>query len=240
MLVTCFPSSLIFFAIAGDFSSFVILSKSGSPVPQDFPFSESTKRDVWSPPRTPFGTLRRSLSRSSLRHRGGTLHKNSKFPSMFSLRPGSAKFSRRSFWADKSSDSIDNIPEAEEAANSRDSRDLENEVSTASHDMSSLDNSFDERPEDVATSTPGKQKADLPVHINGGEKRREKSNPFNGYEETHFDLSEEQGEAVSRDILEEVIDNIGLGPDSPGHQLSYDDRKNPFIEELYDESLSAA
>ena len=65
----------------------------------------------------------------------------------------------------------------------------------------------------------------------------------NGDRENHFE--ESVGTAVSRGILEEVINNIGLNTaSSPGtgtaEETQYDERKNPFMEEFYDESLSAA
>ena len=202
----------------------MILCKSGNPVPQDFQFSEPNKRDVWSPPRTPFGTLRRSLSKTSLRYRSGTLHKSSKFPSMFSLRSHSAKLPRKSFRAERSQESIDKIEEDEESDVKRNSLEEEDETP-------SLDNSFEERAVDVVSSTPVRQR----------------TNPFlrtrlsNGYQETHFDQTEEDsetGRTVSRDILEDVINNIDVK--SHAQTQSYDDRKNPFMDDLYDESLLAA
>ena len=55
--------------------------------------------------------------------------------------------------------------------------------------------------------------------------------------ETHFE--ENVGRAVSRGILEEVLNNIIAVHTTP-EPTQYDDRKNPFMEEFYDESLSAA
>lgn len=229
----------------GDFSSFVILTKSGNPVPQDFPFSEPNRREAWASPKTPFGSLRRSLSRSSLRYRTGNLQKNSKFPSMFSLRSHSTKFSRKSFRANQSTESIDRIAEDDETVNNRNRNSLEvdKEISKVSDELASLDDSFEvnESPVDVpVSSTPasGRQKVNpfLRVQLNGGGKFK----PFtNGYKETNFDLSSEdceEGTEVSRDILDEVINNIDVSEDTE----SYDDRKNPFMDELYDESLLEA
>ena len=212
------------FVFSGDFSSFVVLSKSGNPIPQDFPFTEPIKREVFSPSRTPFGSLRRSISRTSVRYRSPSLLGSSMFPSMFSLRGDSrsSKLARKSYRKEKSNggnkslDSIDKIAEDDELANIRNSPVNENPVdvpltnSPSSMQIKKINNPF----------------------LNG----RGKSEPFtNGYRETHFEKN--IGTAVSRGILEEVIDNIGESPTT--EETQYDDRKNPFMEELYDESPSA-
>ena len=219
------------FFFSGDFSSFVIQSKSGNPVPQDFPFTEPTKV---SPQRTPFGSLRRSISRTSLRYKSPSLLGSSKFPSMFSLRGEnkSTKLTRKSLrkeksnGGNKSSDSIDKIAEDEELVNNRNSPVNENPVDVP---IKQIKNPF----------------------LNGGGK----SGPFtNGNRETHSEKSamrlalrrvlgethfeKNVGIAVSKGILDEVINNIDVSPTI--EETHYDDRKNPFMEEFYDESLSAA
>ena len=149
------------------------------------------------------------------------------FPSMFSLRgereSKSTKLARISFRREKSNggnkslDSIDKIAEDDELVNKRNS-------------------SVNENPVDVPLAnspSPIRIKQINNPFLNG----RGKSEPFtNGYRETHFE--ESVGTAVSRVILEEVINNIGESPAT--EETQYDDRKNPFMEELYDESLSAA
>jgi len=105
----------------GDFASFVIWSKSGNPVPRDFSFVEPPKNPGAFSPLTTMGTLRRSISRQSLRYRTTTFPRNTtKFPSMFSLRNGSVKSHRRSVsmkssieHGEKSTDTIDQIEEEE-------------------------------------------------------------------------------------------------------------------------------
>jgi len=99
----------------GDFASFVIWSKSGDPYPKDFSFVEPPKNSGSFTPMTTMGTLRRSISRQSLRYRTSTFPRNSsKFPSMFSLRNGSFKSHRRSQSnIEKSTDTIDQIEEEE-------------------------------------------------------------------------------------------------------------------------------
>ena len=144
------------------------------------------------------------------------------FPSMFSLRgeSKSTKLARISFRREKSNggnkslDSIDKIAEDDELANNRNSP-------------------VNENPVDVSlTRSASAAQSNNPFRNGGG-----KAEPFtNGDRETHFE--ESVGTAVSRVILEEVINNIGESPAT--EETQYDDRKNPFMEELYDESLSAA
>jgi len=99
----------------GDFASFVIWSKSGNPYPKGFTFTEPPKNSGSFTPLTTMGTLRRSISRQSLRYRTSTFPRNSaKFPSMFSLRNGSFKSHRRSQSnIEKSTETIDQIEEEE-------------------------------------------------------------------------------------------------------------------------------
>jgi len=105
----------------GDFASFTIWSKSGNPYPKDFSFVEPPKNSGAFTPLTTMGTLRRSISRQSLRYRTSTFPINStKFPSMFSLRNGSVKSHRRSQSmksntenGETSTDTIDKIDEEE-------------------------------------------------------------------------------------------------------------------------------
>jgi len=101
----------------GDFASFVILSKSGNPCPKDFSFVEPPKNSSFTP-MTTMGTLRRSISRQSLRYRTTSFPKTSgKFPSMFSVRNGSIRSHKRSQSntedVKKSTDTIDQIEEEE-------------------------------------------------------------------------------------------------------------------------------
>merc|ERR1719427_707460 len=105
----------------GDFASFTIWSKSGNPYPKDFSFVEPPKNSGAFTPLTTMGTLRRSISRQSLRYRTSTFPINStKFPSMFSLRNGSVKSHRRTQSmksntenGETSTDTIDKIDEEE-------------------------------------------------------------------------------------------------------------------------------
>jgi len=108
----------------GDFASFVILSKSGNPCPKDFTFVEPPKNSEY-PSLSTMGTLRRSLSRQSLRYRTSTFPKSTtKFPSMFSLRNGSIKSHKRSQSniedVQKSTDTIDQIDEEDISASRKD------------------------------------------------------------------------------------------------------------------------
>ena len=84
------------FLYLGDFSTFTILTKSGNPCPQDFSFIEPN-HDVWSSPKSRFGSLRRTLSRQSLKYKTPTLQRRSgRFSSMLSLR-GSSKMTRKNY-----------------------------------------------------------------------------------------------------------------------------------------------
>ena len=149
---------------------------------------------------------------------------------MFSLRGESTKLGRKSFRKEKSNganrsfESIDKIAEDEEFVNARNSPVNENPVDVP-----------------IPSSVSPKQMNQIyNPFLNGGGK----SDPAtNGDRETHFE-EESVGAAVSRDILEEVLSNIGVAtpstPTTTPEEIQYDDRKNPFMEELYDESLSAA
>ena len=156
---------------------------------------------------------------------------------MFSLKSHSTKFARKSFRADQSSESIDRISEDGETGNNRSSLEVEQGI----NGNISLDDSYEahESPVDVpftSTPVPAKQKINPFLRVNGGGKIKSFTN---GYKETHFDESREDsdtGTKVSRDILDEVINKIGVSEDTEG----YDDRKNPFMDELYDESLFVA
>ena len=87
-----------------------------------------------------------------------------------------------------------------------------------------------------------------PVKYSG----KQKINPFeekhdetaNGFHETHFDWrdSDPLGLSISKNILDEVVEKI-LNSDNEnvdyenGELWRYDDRKNPFMDEVYDDSL---
>ena len=77
---------------------------------------------------------------------------------------------------------------------------------------------------------------------------KRKNNPFdasdpwvvNGVRETHFVWKETgDGEFVSKEILDEVLDIMFVPPDpiKADDDTRYDDRKNPFMDEVYDDSL---
>ena len=147
---------------------------------------------------------------------------------MFSLRGDSTKLGRRSFrreksnGANKSLDSIDKIAEDDELVNSRNSPVHENPVDVY----------------DTSSASPTQSTQTKNPFLNGGD---EAEPVTNGYRETHFE--ESLGRAVSRGILEEVINNIGVNTAATlttAEETQYDDRKNPFMEEFYEESLSAA
>ena len=117
-------------------------------------------------------------------------------------------------------ESIDKIAEDDESVNTRNSPVNENPVDV---------------PMTSSASPKQLRQINNPFLNGGGE-----AEPFtNGVGDNHFE--ESVGTAVSRGILEEVINNIGLNTASTTEEeTEYDDRKNPFMEEFYDESLSAA
>ena len=120
-------------------------------------------------------------------------------------------------------DSIDKIAEDDELVNSRNSPVNENPVDVYM----------------TSSGSPTRSTQTKNPFLNGGGK----AEPFsltngNGYRETQFEQS--VGREVSRGILEEVIDNIGVATPTTAEETQYDDSKNPFMEEFYDESLSAA
>jgi len=84
--------------IAGDFSNFLVWSKSGNPQPSEHKFAESPTTPMSSfSPSSKLGTLKRTMSRSSLRYRTCTtpVHQGSRFPSMFNLRSSGSVRSQR-------------------------------------------------------------------------------------------------------------------------------------------------
>ena len=117
-------------------------------------------------------------------------------------------------------DSIDQIAEDDESVMSVNNR----------------NSPVNENPVDVSMTRSASPAQPNNPFRNGGVK----AEPFtNGDRETHFE--ENVGRVVSRGILEEVLDNIAVPTTSTTpEQTQYDDRKNPFMEEFYDESLSAA
>lgn len=237
----------------GDFSSFIILTKSGNPCPQDHTFIEPTsnKDDIWSTPKSKFGSLRRSISRQSLRYRSGTLTRSSaKFSSVFSLR--STRDSRRNLRAEadnsrnKSSDSIDKIDE--ESGSRKNSSDVSHEMRfvTSKIDSYTRNSSF-ECSNGNESSIDAELHSSTPSMLTSTPIKR-KNNPFdasdpwvvNGVRETHFVWRETgDGEFVSKEILDEVLDIMFVPPDpiKADDDTRYDDRKNPFMDEVYDDSL---
>jgi len=255
----------------GDFSTFTILTKSGNPCPQDFSFIEPN-HDVWSSPKSRFGSLRRTLSRQSLKYKTPTLQRRSgRFSSMLSLR-GSSKMTRKNYKTEnltnntmnKSFDSIDTIDEHEETVSKNESADATHEIRSVTSKIASFtqdnisDKSFatnggqtyDSLPR---TSTPVSRK---PVYNPFKEENGIKFNPFqeengapqNGYLETDFDLENDEAESeiISKQILTEVLkfitetDKVEPDVEISNGFIRYDDRKNPFMDDVYDDSLVVA
>jgi len=191
----------------GDFSSFVICSKSGNPCPKDFSFVEPPKNSSFAP-MTTMGTLRRSISRQSLRYRTSTFPKTSgKFPSMFSVRNGSIRSHKRSqsntSEIEKSTDTIDQIEEEETLDDKK--QDTETEaVSQELKMLTSTINSYVE--EDDLSSVP----------INAD---------MNGHNERYVDseLADENEPENENETDHEVV----ITPTE--HEKS---KKNPFESEL--------
>jgi len=91
-------SSVQLIDLRGDFDTFVMLTKTGNPLPQEHAFIESTGSGarLASGLGYKMGSLRRSMSRSSLRYRTATFPRSpAKFSSMVNIR-SSLKLHRRS------------------------------------------------------------------------------------------------------------------------------------------------
>jgi len=91
-------SSVQLIDLRGDFDTFVMLTKTGNPLPQEHAFIESTGSGarLASGLGYKMGSLRRSMSRSSLRYRTATFPRSpTKFSSMVNIR-SSLKLHRRS------------------------------------------------------------------------------------------------------------------------------------------------
>jgi len=95
---TRLASSVQLIDLRGDFDTFVMLTKTGNPLPQEHAFIESTGSGarLASGLGYKMGSLRRSMSRSSLRYRTSTFPRSpAKFSSMVNIR-SSLKLHRRS------------------------------------------------------------------------------------------------------------------------------------------------
>jgi len=195
----------------GDFSSFVIWSKSGNPCPKDFSFVEPPKNSGFTP-MTTMGTLRRSISRQSLRYRTSTIPRNSaKFPSMFSVRNGSIK-SRGSHKrsqsniedVQKSTDTIDQIEE-EEIGNEK--KDVAVTVSQELKILTTTINSYVEDDDETLPSANHTESnghnesyADIELNIEDEpekastpiESEKEDENPFENSEESTTPIESEK------------------------------------------------
>jgi len=250
----------------GDFSTFTILTKSGNPTPQDFSFIEPN-HDVWSSPKSRFGSLRRTISRQSLKYRTPTLQRKGRFSSMLSLR-GSTKMTRKSYKTEtntmnKSFDSIDTIDEEtvsknESADATHEIRSVTSKIASFAHDniseRSFATNGIQNYDSLQRTSTPVSRK---PLYNPFKEENGNKFNPFQdengakthqtGYLETNLDFEndEAESETISKQILSDLVriiiktDKNEITDTSNGY-ISYDDRKNPFMDDVYDDSLVVA
>lgn len=219
----------------GDFSSFVIWSKSGNPCPKDFSFVEPPKNSAFTP-LTTMGTLRRSISRQSLRYRTSTFPRNSaKFPSMFSLRNGSTKSHRRSQSniedIQKSNDTIDQIDE-EETGNVKKEADVT--VSQELKILTTTINSYVEDDDAVSSSTPHIETnghdtsyADLEVEIENEpdkastpiENEKEEENPFETIEEVGTLIESEKDKEKENPFENELENNC---------DMKSSEKENPF------------
>ena len=221
-------------SLSGDFLSFVILTKSCNPVPQDFIFSEPSKDDIWNTPRSRFGSLRRSISRQSLRYRSQTLQRSSgRFSSMFSLRHQSTKLSRKNVRPPGNNKSFDSIDKIDEDENNDATLDSDNSRIGVNMQDSSFDASYEKENGDTnnqITSAPTKFK------------RSRRFNPFddglderinnNGDHYNHANgcLNKSDSLLISEAIISEILKAV-VGEDI-AIPFKYDDRKNPFIDEL--------
>merc|ERR1711892_945378 len=196
----------------GDFASFTIWSKSGNPYPKDFSFVEPPKNSGAFTPLTTMGTLRRSISRQSLRYRTSTFPINStKFPSMFSVRNGSVK-SRGSHKrsqsniedVQKSTDTIDQIEE-EEIGNEK--KDVAVTVSQELKILTTTINSYVEDDDETSPSANHTESnghnesyADIELNIEDEpekastpiESEKEDENPFENSEESTTPIESEK------------------------------------------------
>ena len=154
----------------------------------------------------------------------------------------------------KSCDSIDKIDE--ETTSRKQSADVSQEMKFISAKISSYtssasdksyetnDTSVDLEPDikyPLRTSTPVKSKFNPFQETNGHQS--------NGFHETYFDVNikyKNEGLEISKDILDEVLSDItgdgAANPDNNNEDIDddyvrYDDRKNPFMDEVYDDSL---
>merc|ERR1719447_389129 len=95
---TRMASNIQLIDLRGDFDTFVMLTKTGNPVPEEHSFIESTGSGARLANGLGYkmGSLRRSMSRSSLRYRTATFPRSpAKFSSMVNIR-SSLKLHRRS------------------------------------------------------------------------------------------------------------------------------------------------
>ena len=181
---------------------------------------------------------------------------------MFSLR-GSTRVSRKNLKAEadngngKSFDSIDKI--VEESGSRKNSSDVSHDMRfvtskihsytrsrNSSYELSNggnesaIDVEFHSNNPKVLTSTPLKRRQ------NPFEKESENANTCNnnGVRETHFEWKDVcESELISQQIVEQMLDTV-VPPDPASGTTTdgdddtrYDDRKNPFMDEVYDDSL---
>merc|ERR1712025_51721 len=234
--------------IRGDFSNFIVWSKSGNPPPSEHKFAECPTMPMSFSPNSKFGTLKRSISRSSLRYRTCTtpVHPASRFPSMFSLRAtGSVRSQRRSKSikvskekdvesfkdSDKSETPVSNSPVdySEDEVLRENSiqndtleevgEELIEDIAEADNDNIEEMNETDESEQDIILS----------------EASQENPNPFADQEEIAIEPNvdeKESDETPKENLVEEKTlraCDSSVGP--PVH--TYDDRKNPFMDELF-------
>eukprot|EP00092_Neocalanus_flemingeri_P018264 GFUD01019765.1.p1 GENE.GFUD01019765.1~~GFUD01019765.1.p1 ORF type:complete len:595 (+),score=183.04 GFUD01019765.1:305-2089(+) len=236
----------------GDFESFVIWSKTGNPYPKDFSFVEPPKNAGAFTPMTTIGTLRRSISRQSLRYRTSTFPRNSaKFPSMFSLRNASFKSHRRSQSnIEQSTDTIDQIEE-EETGN------VKKQVAlTVSQELKLLTNTINDYVEDEPedSSSPSKIEpngdivsyADIEVEIENEpekastpvESEKDKVNPFETSDELKNDCDMKSSEEENPfEPVQITMEMNGIEEENPFEPVQITIEMNGIEEENHCEPI---
>ena len=155
--------------------------------------------------------------------------------------------------ASKSVDSIDKFDEESVSGNAS-LGDCAAASGGAARVQELQDNGFGKWCANEASDVQELQLSPSPLHTSSPVKYsgKQKINPFeekhdetaNGFHETHFDWrdTDSLGLSISKNILDEVVEKI-LNSDienvdfENGELWRYDDRKNPFMDEVYDDSL---
>ena len=182
---------------------------------------------------------------------------------MFSLRANSSKMSRKMMKTEvnsgnKSFDSIDKIDE--ETASRKQSADVSQEmkfitakISSYTRESSASDKSSETETNDISVYL----EPDIKYPLRTSTPVKRVFNPFqetneqqtNGFHETHFDINlnieqKKEGLKISKDIIDEVLSELtDAAKPAPSNEdidndyVRYDDRKNPFMDEVYDDSL---